>query len=104
MNSTVAILEWMDEHLTPMACGVPTGEASLDAFHIYPNPAQDFIVLSGEPEGQNILIYNTLGEEMYRAVFDKTDLQLAVKSWPRGVYFVELRAKGGKRVYKLLME
>lgn len=69
------------------------GVLSLDEFNsssfvIYPNPAQDYIVILLEHPGQsNIEIFNIAGEKVYTASFSRN---VNISSLSQGVYFLRI--------------
>ena len=59
---------------------------------IYPNPASEKIFIEGfasNSTGSTIRIYNILGEEMLRREFSGNTLEIKVKDWPAGLYFLQ---------------
>ncbi|HRP89336.1 MAG TPA: T9SS type A sorting domain-containing protein [Edaphocola sp.] len=45
-----------------------------ESFRIYPNPAQEELMIEGVSKGQTIVIYNTLGQEMKRIAINQNGL------------------------------
>ena len=77
----------------------PSQEVAERIIKYYPNPAISSITFDfqkGFDKGYSILVYNFLGKQVHETknVTSKTTLDLA--SYNRGIYFYQLRDRGGK--------
>lgn len=59
-----------------------------NSLSLYPNPANDFMILKGENPG-TVRIYNTLGQKMDEFETDGTELTISTNRYPNGVYFIK---------------
>lgn len=68
---------------------------------MYPNPAKDFIAISGLSQESSIVIYNTLGEKLYETKFigDST-INLNLSS---GIYLAKITSENKTTVKKLII-
>jgi len=72
------------------ASGIPSLKANNSVAKIYPNPGNGiFIIERGEP-GTLILVYNTLGDTVYRSSIQSTQQTINLSSQPDGTYFISL--------------
>jgi hypothetical protein len=61
---------------------------------LYPNPARDKLNIKGLPsENSELVIYNLLGKKIYSEVMkNKTETEIDVSSFPKGLYFIEIKS------------
>ena len=73
-----------------------------DPIVVYPNPAADQINISNFEFGigQNIEIYNALGEKVISRIPNGIEQNVDVSALPRGLYFVRIGDKVQKFVKK----
>ncbi|MCY7410271.1 MAG: T9SS type A sorting domain-containing protein [Chitinophagales bacterium] len=102
-----AEFNFIDEAI-PANCTIETavGEVA-NSFHIFPNPADDFIVLDGiENNSNQIIITDVLGRNVFEMLLDKLEvtndvvngrLRIDVSEFPSGIYF--LRMEMNKKIY-----
>ena len=57
---------------------------------IFPNPANDIATLNVSKNmlGKKVVIYNNLGHHITSLLIDKTEFELRVGEYPRGIYFI----------------
>lgn len=63
-------------------------EYSSSSISVFPNPATDKLRILGADDDASVLIYNSLGECVYRG----TQTEIAIESYKPGMYFVEVVA------------
>ena len=63
-----------------------TDESSA-TMHLYPNPADDFVTLSGNDLGA-VTLYNALGQKVEEVQGNGMEIRISTKSYPNGIYFV----------------
>lgn len=72
---------------------------------VYPNPAHEVLMVSGNYINANIFIFNVLGEIMLE---EKTDMKgftrININKLSKGVYFVQLKTVGGNFVKRFVKE
>ena len=66
---------------------------------LFPNPANDFVTLSGETLG-TVRVYNALGQKMDEFVANGSELRINTTGYENGVYFVKTDEKAMKFVVK----
>ena len=66
---------------------------------LFPNPANDFVTLSGETLG-TVRVYNALGQMVEEFVANGNELRINTMSYENGVYFVKTDEKTMKFVVK----
>jgi PKD repeat protein len=74
--------------------------------YMYPNPATDQLVISGDWKSKSgtLTIFNTLGENIYsREVIDKQET-VNCKSFPAGIYFVQVINENSRWVGRFVKE
>ena len=85
------MIQYMDaEGIVQYECEDGVVEASADAA-IYPNPANEFVKISGENLG-NVVVYNAMGQKVAE-YFAADELTIETAKFENGVYFVKI---GGK--------
>ena len=81
--------EWGATTLVEVYTDIDGVVESVNSYAIYPNPANDFITVSGEGISK-VSIYNTLGQMVDEFVTEGTECKIAVASYENGVYFVKV--------------
>jgi len=61
-----------------------------NTFKIYPNPANDILMISGKENIHDVSITNLLGQVIYDGVFDAVDAKISVSVLQPGLYFVQV--------------
>ena len=75
------------EGILGLATGVSTHEKQV--YHIYPNPANHFIQLSTDEEGE-LKIIDFLGKVIHIESFKKSS-RINIENLPSGVYYIQLQ-------------
>jgi hypothetical protein len=65
---------------------------------VFPVPAKDVLNLSAT-EAMKVTIYNTVGQSVYTGVLAQ-DMQVNVKDWAKGMYYIHFTTEAGKRFSK----
>lgn len=80
-----------------------TGKASSATigFEVFPNPSTGKITLSVPYESAEIIVYNTLGQEVIKRNLDGKTVELILEH--EGIYFIYLNAKSGTELKRLLV-
>src|ERR1039458_3613680 len=76
-----------------------------DEINIYPNPANEYLTIEVEKKGNfSVLIGDIIGNVIYKEGFNGK-LQIKIKYWPKGIYFIQMISENGyKTVKKLIVE
>ena len=81
--------------------GIETEVAS-NEFSIYPNPAQDVLIIELNVAGnKTVEITNLNGQVVEKLNFSETKNQVSISALPAGVYFVKIQNGSAKRFVKL---
>jgi len=75
-------------------------------FTVYPNPANDQVVIKAVPGTYELSVYNILGELVHRGTIDHS-IYLNVAKWGKGIYTIELKDENNynnKAVQKLIIQ
>lgn len=67
-----------------------------NVYSIYPNPANDFIKISGE-KINTVSVFNTLGQMVDSFATDGTEFVLATSNYDNGIYFVKVNDSAAVR-------
>lgn len=86
-NSATVEIEVIND---PVACSVGTDDLELPDYVIFPNPANEFLMVQ-LPEGiREYKIYNALGKLMSAARATNEIEQITIENWANGVYWLQL--------------
>ena len=85
------IMYMTEEGILQYECDDAIGDIAADNTVIYPNPANEFVKISGKNLG-NVTVYNAIGQKVAEFVA-KDELNINTSSYENGVYFVKV---GGK--------
>ena len=76
----------------------------LQAPRFYPNPAQGFVMITDLHGGETVTLQDLTGKTILRQMSSKNSLRMETASLPRGFYFLEISAGGGRQVLRLVLE
>jgi hypothetical protein len=82
------------------ACGLWTGvsriEPSLKEYiNLYPNPADDHVIIEVPDEFHHVTVYNTTGQPVFSQVTEGRQYELKTDAFPAGAYVVRVQTSGG---------
>jgi Secretion system C-terminal sorting domain/Beta-propeller repeat len=77
---------------------------NMEVVIISPNPANQLFVVTSATAMQMLVVYNTLGEIVYKNTNQAQQQKIEVSTWNQGVYFVEITNAQGRVVKKLVKE
>jgi len=83
-NTSLGDFETVVVYTTPLNID----ENNEQTLTIFPNPAKDFVTVSGERLG-NIIIYNALGQKVEEFFTDENKLNISTTQYPGGIYFIK---------------
>lgn len=74
-------------------------ESNNNTFNIYPNPAQEYVILKGDAlkNGGTVLFLDALGKEVKRSIVKTSGNPISVSDLQRGVYFVNIYGQDGAK-------
>lgn len=84
--------------------GMNTNDVNLNTAAIYPNPADDYIMLSNVPAGSKVRISDMTGKTVYRSETANEQIKINVESFKSGAYIVEISNNQSTTYKKLLVK
>lgn len=91
--------EWWDYFYHDVECdsviNANIQEASTIKFTVYPNPADDFVIISDDGQYGGAFcaeLYNSLGEKLYRATAE-CSASFSMENYPAGLYVIKVYMK-----------
>lgn len=71
-------------------------------FKIYPNPAQDFINISGNKEISSVQFYDLSGKLVKNHSLNSKQTNLNIASLPKGIYILKIISEGKVQAHKII--
>jgi len=89
----------------PTAIGEAADEETQQDVTLRPNPARERTVLTlgGEPKNAEVVVTDVNGREVHRSTAADVRIELDVRGWSEGVYFVTVREAAGTSVTRKLV-
>ena len=97
------------ELFAPCAGGIKTlvnaGLNEKIKLDVYPNPASEtaFISFKGTSNHGEISLIDIHGRVLHSSVFNQNEIELSVKNYPAGLYYIKVIVKEGTMIEKLLL-
>lgn len=90
-NNVAIIQHWHDTNNFPSGptISIPSEDEN-QAVKLYPNPAGDVTLMTGQPAGSLVQIYNPAGQLLFETVSASESLQLQLKNYLPGSYIVKI--------------
>ena len=92
--------EWWGTHYSDVECdsviNVHVQEVTDNKFAVYPNPADDFVIISDDGQyGEAFCaeLYNSLGEKLYTTTTE-CSASFNMENYPAGLYVIKVYTKG----------
>lgn len=92
--------DWSMVQFTTLPVGV--NDDLNDSFFVYPNPANDQVLIRFNGFA-SFSLTNILGNVVWQSSEVESQINLDVKSFARGVYFIRVNAQGKQAVQKLIL-
>ena len=70
---------------------------------IYPNPAKDFVKISGDDRINSVKVYNCLGMIVEEIEVDANEAEINTSDYNTGIYFFNVMTENGNRIQKVLI-
>ncbi|HPL06946.1 MAG TPA: T9SS type A sorting domain-containing protein, partial [Bacteroidales bacterium] len=67
---------------------------ALPTLMIYPNPASDFIVVSGIENNSVVKVFNVTGQQLYVRRADQNQLSIDLNGLNQGLYILQVESEG----------
>ncbi|PKP52167.1 MAG: hypothetical protein CVT92_10120 [Bacteroidetes bacterium HGW-Bacteroidetes-1] len=97
-NEQVNISVW----ITVLVGVNETGEQTYVS--LYPNPANDFLILKANTQINLVTITNNLGQVVYTGEVKNMDAKIDISTYNAGMYFVRIETVSGTATQKLMIE
>lgn len=78
-------------------------DAAVEAFKMYPNPADNRVYVQAESEIQTISIYNTLGALVEVLNVNRDAVELNLEDYNNGIYLINIRQANGNNAAQRLI-
>lgn len=84
-----------------------TGVATVDALEdkslfVFPNPVSDIITITSEKPIENLLLMNSVGQVVLQKNTSTTLINVDLKSYPEGIYYIKLKQRDGVLTKKIV--
>jgi predicted TIM-barrel fold metal-dependent hydrolase len=94
----------VNQLFTPISTGNSGNLLKTVGFSVFPNPADNSIVISGiEHILDEVKITNIQGEIIYQSKTGANELELNISDWSGGLYFVEVRSMNERFIKKIVV-
>ncbi|EGV43581.1 T9SS type A sorting domain-containing protein [Bizionia argentinensis JUB59] len=77
-------------HLKINILGITTHIETVTQLNLYPNPSNEYIIISGLNKSENYVIYNTIGTEIGNGIISKQE-NINIQNLTNGLYFLKLK-------------
>lgn len=88
----IAVLKPVWDYLidSPIALAINKPKVNLDLFHIYPNPAQNIIIIDSQLQIFSFAIFDIAGRIIYSKKNSRDKTQIDCSNFSNGIYFIQL--------------
>lgn len=95
-------IAYIDNVLFSKKAAVGISNSKQELVGMYPNPTSNILNLRAENEIQEVVVYNTLGQAVYRSVENSTSMEINIANLPNGVYTVKAVVDGKSTFNKIV--
>jgi len=74
---------------TKNSSNTETQDINLIHISLYPNPANDYLIIKNCKENTPVIIYDILGKPVFKKISTSTKLELSVSNWATGIYVLK---------------
>ncbi len=78
-------------------------ETNKKIFHVYPNPAKDFLNLDNLSKNATVKITDATGKLIYTSVSKDSNLKINTSNFANGIYFIEVNDNGKTTAQKFIV-
>jgi PKD repeat protein len=78
--------------------------AALQGVRIYPNPADDKLVVDRLPQNSRLNIVDAFGKHIYSTVPEHSSVKLNVSSWPAGMYHMTIAVAEEMATFRVVVQ
>jgi Secretion system C-terminal sorting domain/Endonuclease I len=86
----------------PFFANLSSASFSDTKISFYPNPANDYFIISGLNQTSNIQIYNVIGEKVLEQTIEN-DSKIET-NWSSGIYFAKITSDGKSTIKKISVQ
>ncbi|WP_196888975.1 T9SS type A sorting domain-containing protein [Aureivirga sp. CE67] len=80
------------------------GDENFDSFKIYPNPANNYLIIDAINEMETIQVFDSLGRMVYNEIINNKSIKLDTRNYTSGVYFAKISINNKVRRLKFIIE
>lgn len=77
-------------------------DLSQNQFSIYPNPASDFVNISGQSNISSVQIYDLAGKLLSHQSLNFKDAKINISTFPKGIYIVKIVSERKSNTFKII--
>lgn len=92
-----------DITVSTVPSSIEEGETA-ETFSIYPNPAQNFVNISGISTMKSVKVLNLTGQVVYSNVVNGQEVQINTGDMAEGMYLIQIETENGTSSQKLIIE
>ena len=82
--------------------GTNVGEIAENNISIYPNPAKDFVKISGDDRINSVKVYNCLGMMVEEIEVNANEADINISDYNTGIYFFDVMTESGNHIKKVV--
>jgi len=94
----------LDSIFVEYKSNVGINDKTASAMHLYPNPASDFIDVTGNMDHSIVRIFDMTGKNVAEAVLTDNKAHFDLSTLPEGIYFVSLLQNGNNTTRKFAIQ
>jgi hypothetical protein len=83
---------------------ISAGSVATPVLSLYPNPASDVLNVVSDREMNHVWMLNNLGQIVFEDASNSSQLQLNVREFNKGIYFVKIEAEGIFTTHKVVLK
>lgn len=68
---------------------------------LYPNPVSEILHIEAQQDIENMIVFNLLGQELYKQAVDATQATINMSGWSAGTYLINIRSHQATQTYKI---
>ncbi len=99
----------LEDESCPAICYPPCNQRTINAnaekpdqpITVFPNPSQSIVNISNMRKGQEILIYNSIGNCLFKAEAEGSSVPVDISGFPEGIYLVKVDNEAADRFIKV---
>jgi hypothetical protein len=81
--------------------GIASTIESAEAVRVYPNPAADFVTVSGQ-NISGVTLYNMQGQKLWQINAKSSRINVPLTAFSAGIYFLHIASEKGTSIHKII--